>query len=352
MSESTDKLEKIAATIRNLLARAEDPRLEHEPERQAFRNKAEELMLKYRIEEENLIAEDQFSILPVVRTIKITNWRSDFYQDHHYMWVRTIEHTGCRYQARWNGHDLEATVIGYASDIRHAEALYQAAWLVMVAKLEPTVDPKLSDAENVYRLRSAGIERNRVAEMLWGSPLGKDGHAAHAKVGKLYASECQRRGEKPVVAGKGVNKMVFRSVYGEQFASRYAARLREARDAADSVGGGLVLKGRQERVDEAFYAEFPEEHPDRVRARREAAAAAREAKGEGEKGKAISKRSMTWTKKDQADYERRTYSAAAQAGYRAGRDAADAVEIQRTTPRAQRVETAPEAESTGIALGS
>lgn len=346
-SVSPETLSKMAARIRNLLTRAEDPRLEHEEERQAFFNKAEELRRKYKIAEEGLIATDQFSADVAVTKIVISSWHSPFWNDHLYMWNHTAAFAGVMSKAEFVGYDIVATVVGYTSDIQHAEGLYQAAWMMMAGKLEPKVDPKLSDADNVYVLRGAGIERNRVAQMLWGADLGKAGHSAHAKVGKLYAEACRARGEDPIVAGRGVNKKVYRELYGEEFARSFANRLRFARDATDSTGGTLVLAGREQRVKEAFWKEFPEEHPD-AKAAAAAEFAARLAEEAKTPGKKVAKREARWTKRDQDAWERRNFSAAAVAGRVAGKDAADRVEITRTSKRAQRVEAA---QSNGIALG-
>lgn len=359
MSESTstneeqvspEKLAKMASRIRNLLARAEDPRLEHEEERQAFFNKAEKLRRKYRIAEEHLIATDQFSADVIVSKVNISTWRSDFYQNHFGMWVHVARFAGVLSRISWEGDALVATVVGYGSDIQHAEALYQAAWLTMAARLEPKVDPNLSDAENVCVLRSAGIARNRIAQMMWGSSLGKEGHAAHARVGKLYAQACAERGEDPVVAGKGINKTVYRERYADGFQAQFASRLRLARDAADSVGGALVLPGREQRVKEAFWKQFPDEHPD-ARAKRQAEYDASRS-ADDSPAKVVKYRGPT--KADHARREREYYSAAALAGQQAGRSAADRVEIARTSQKAQRLEEGqPEPKtSSGIALGN
>lgn len=356
-----ERLEKIASQIRRMLAEADalesgDTSIyatENAKDEAAtaarvanLRAMAEKFMRDYRIEEEQLIAEDSFSITPVVRDITISNYRSDFYMDHLGLWVWTADHSEILFKANWSGYDLVVTAVGYASDIRHAEGLYQAAWLTMVAQLEPKVDTKLSDKENVYRLRSAGMERNKIASMLWNADLGKGGHAAHAKVGKLYAEACAERGERPVAAGKGLNKAVYRESYGDAFVSRFAERLRAARDAADSMGGTVALHGRKERVQEAYWERFPEEHPDARKAAREA----REAQ-EGNT-KAIKKKEPRWTKKQQADWDRRHNSVAARAGKGAGRIAADKVEIARTTEPTMRVEAEPSPNGRGIALGS
>jgi hypothetical protein len=350
VSESASKLDKIAERIRALIAKADATQDQFPEEAATYREKAEELQRRYQIEEEDLIAADPASVKPIVKKIVITTRDSDFYTDHHSLWYWTAEHTGIRYGARYVREGLQVVAVGYESDIRYAESLYQSAWLMMSSRLEPKVDPRESDLENVYRLRSSGMARNRVAQLLWDSPMGKDGHADHAKVGKLYAFACAERGEDPAVAGKGLNKEVFRARYAEAFVSRYANRLRASRDAVDSLAGLPALHGRKERVDEAFWAEFPDEHPDRIKERREAAAKAAAERKDDEKAVAKPAR---WTKADEARYNRNHNSAAAYAGQSAGRAAADAVELGRGAKKAQRVEPGAAApDSKGIALGN
>jgi hypothetical protein len=337
----------MAERIRNLLAKADATQDEFPGEAALFREKAEELMARHRVAEEDLIASDATALLPIVKKITITSRSSEFTQSHHSLWYWTAEHCGVQYGARYTRDGIEVTAVGYESDIRYAETLYQNAWLTMSSRLEPKVDPKESDPENIYRLRSAGLARNRVAQLLWDSPMGKDGHADHAKVGRLYAMACAERGEDPAVAGRGLNKEVYRSKYADSFVARYMDRLRASRDAVDSLGALPTLHGRKERVDEAFWAEFPHEHPDRVKERREAAEkAAAEA---GDDKKAVKPRK--WTMADQRQYERNHLSAAAYAGVSAGRAAADAIELGRGTKKAQRVEPSASA-SNGIALGN
>lgn len=350
VSESASKLDKMAERIRALIAKADATQDQFPEEAASYREKAEELQRRYQIEEEDLIAADPASIMPIVKRIIITTRASEFANSHHSLWYWTAEHCGVRYGARWTREGIQVTAVGYESDIRYAESLYQSSWLMMSSRLEPKVDPRESDLENVYRLRSAGLARNRVAQLLWDSPMGKDGHADHAKVGKLYAFACAERGEDPAVAGKGLNKEVFRRKYADSFVARYMDRLRASRDAVDSTGALPAIHGRKERVDEAYWAEFPDEHPDRVKERREAAEKAAAESGDDEK-KALKPRK--WTMADQRRYEREHLSPAAHAGVQAGRAAADAVELGRGAKKAQRVESGAAAPaSKGIALGS
>lgn len=364
MSESastavtTEKLEQMLAKVRKLLdaAEATERTAEREGDPEAaegyrksaanYRETAERIRRQYKIEEEQLIADDASVITPVVRDIVLCSYDSDFIVEFLRMWGVSAHHTGVLYQPKWVGRDMAVRAVGYASDIRSAEDLFQVARLVMADRLDPQVDPKLSDKENVYRLRSAGMERNRIANLLWGASLGAPGHKDHARVGKLYSEACRERGEAAVVAGKGINKKVFRAKYAESFSYRYAERLRATRDAVDSVAGALVLPGREKRVEEMFYAEFPELHPDARRA------AAERYRAEEASQPQKPKKERRWTRADQERYERENFSAAARAGQQAGRDAADRIEMSRTSKAAQRLEPEPSPNGRGIELGN
>ncbi len=348
-------LEKWAARIRHILAQADDAErnatsLSGKVDREAaaklaanWRASAERLIRKFRVAQEHLIATDQISAAPISKQVTISTGGSDFAKFHAYVWHDVAAHTGCRTVAKYAMVEgqlgIIATIVGYESDILIAEGLYQNAWLMMSSRLEPKVDTSVSDEENVYRLRSAGIERNRVAFMLWGSDLGKGGHAAHAKVGRLYAAACAARGEDAGVAGRGVNKEVFREAYARTFCSRYADRLKDARDAVDTSGGVVALHGRKARVDEAFYALFPEHRPETPEEREARLAEEREAAAK-KKGKSKAVKPYKGpTKKAVAEYNRRYRSGAARAGSASGEAAANSVDLERTSPRTQRVES-------------
>jgi hypothetical protein len=322
--------------IRKLTDLADDPRTpEHEAA--SARAKAEAMMREYRVEEEQLIAQDPTAIEPTLVVIDLSRKDSPYQSTYISMFANIAYHCGVLPTYRWGWSESErvvqAHVVGYESDLRYAEFLFTAARLVFSERMEPKVDPKLGDQVNAYRLRNAGIERPRISEMLWGTTQKAQ------QVTVLYKRECDARGEDAAVTGKTVSAKVFRAVYAESFNGALARRLRVARNAADSVGGALVLSGRQERVQEAFYAHFPEYRPSTEVAVPEKCKTceARKAKGLGP----CRAHSFRITKADQARYERMTYSPAAQAGRTAGKDAADAVQLNRAEP-AKRIEEHPE----------
>jgi hypothetical protein len=291
-------------------------------------------MREYRIAEEDLIAEDLSAILPISQKITLLERKSEY--DH---WYNSIfwyiaNHCGVRtttqfvYDRETREIQLQATVVGYASDIRYTEFLWNASRLMFSIKLEPSVDRSLSDQENVYRLRSAGIERNRISKLIWGDPS----HSNNSKVTRLYAKACADRGEDLAVAGRNISAKDYREVFARSFAYGIYDRLETARDAADSIGGGLVLHGRQERVDEAFYTIFPKRRPVPV-VEEETESDGKPVKADPDKP--VKHRPMS--KADRRKIERMHYSETAQRAASAGRSAADEVVIERVA-RAKRVE--------------
>jgi hypothetical protein len=323
MADLAGKMNMIAA----LIAKAEST--DFPEEAATYRAKAEELMARWRLEEEDLIRTSEGTILPVRRNVTIVSYASPFRHQYGWLFAAITRHVGVRYVGRWNSATQEyfADVFGYDIDIRLLELIYNAARLVFAANLEPEVDTKLSDQDNVYRLRSAGIARNRIAQMLWGADLGKAGHSAHAKVGALYRAACAERGEDAAVSGREVNAKTYREVYAREFVSSVERRLRVARDAADAAVGALVSVDRGKRVDEAFYAAYPQYRP-------------QETPPEPTGKVKPAKPSKGLSKSDLAYFHRNYYGPTARVARRAGETAAEQVDLQRA-PRATRVESTP-----------
>jgi len=319
-------LDVILNKISGLLNVAEDPATP--PEAAAtYRAKAEELMRKYRIEQEQLLAQDATAVEPILSIIDLCRIRSTRYAYWYSVFIGQIaEHCGVKVHTNNYFHPTEgwinqAALVGYEGDVRYAEYLFNAARLVFINRIDVNPDPSLSDAVNVFRLRSAGWNRYEIADALWGS---RD--ATHTtRATKMYRAECARRGVEEMVAGRGVNVKTFRFGFANGFRNGLHAQLREARDGADSLGGAVQLHGREERVAEAFYGFFPQLRPVEIEIQETTPAKKSRKKG--------------WTQADEARYQRYHYSAEARAGAALGRDAASEVEVDRSS-RAQRVEEA------------
>jgi hypothetical protein len=266
MTETTTATtEKMLERIAALLAKADGTDNAHEAD--AFRAKADELMAKYRIADEEVRQSRLASgtaAQPIVRLFPA--WRagspySDKYWEMLY-WV--CDHIGVRVTGKGTtrGDDdtlmRQVVLVGFDSDVEYAQRLYLSVALHFSATLEPKYNPALSDEENVYRLRNAGIERGRIGEIMgWGG----EGTKGPGRVTATYKKGCQAKGEDPRVIGRSINAKTYRSSFATAYSERIWTRLYEMRLASGLESGAIVLRGRREAVDEAFYELRPDLRP-------------------------------------------------------------------------------------------
>jgi hypothetical protein len=314
---SNEKLDSMMRKITALLSRADHPNTPEE-EASSARAMAERLMQKYRIEESELIASGALNdelYKPGSKIIVMCPAESPFYNNYYNMLYYIAQHAGIRLHYKWGSdpdtgvYSLCGVMVGYEADIRFAETLYNNARLIFADRMEPKPKPDLSDMDNVYRLRSAGMERIKIAKIMgWG-----DTGSATAKVTNLYKKACKARGEEPALTGRGVSVSAYKEAYARAFTNTLYTNLTNARNAAAQEGGAgtLVLADRKERVDEAFYKLYPQLRPDNLPKNRSASASRRSG----------------WTAADQRRYERQ-FSKAGQAGANAGKRAANEVDVQ------------------------
>lgn len=318
MTKITDtKLAKVLHQIRTMLDMA-DRESTPPGEAAAARARAEHLMREYRVEEEQAIAQDPQTLAPITVTIDVSDSK-EFGNSYYSLLHWIADHVGVKVRAVWAYDEairrsvIKATVVGYESDIRMAELLFTNARLAFSDHLEPKPDSTLGDQLNCYRMRRAGMERNKIANILWGSAF--DDGPAHGKVAKLYKAQCELLGEEPALSGRGVQAKLYREQYATGFVQRMFRRLRDAREGADKIGGLPALHGRQARVDEAFYAIFPDARPVPP-----STAVARSDKP------AKAPKARKWTAADERRYQRGNRPEA-QAARTAGAGAADTVAI-------------------------
>lgn len=316
------KLDKMMRQIKQMLVLADHPNTpEHEAD--LARANAERLMQKYRIEESELIESGALAseaVTPGVQDIHVAPWTSEFYNTYWSILHYIADHCGVRMAQTTTAYldgvgYLTASLVGYEADLRYADVLFTNAKILFAERMEPKPLDSLSDEDNVYRMRSAGMERIRIARLLGYG----DTTSATAKVTRLYKKACEARGEHAVLTGKGNSVTAFREAYSLAFVSELANRLWTARNAVESDSKAMVLVGRKEAVDEAFYKRFPHLRP----------IPADRAIGENAKSKKVRQYRTT-----QADLKRmeRLSGAMGQAGRQAGRKAASEVSIHQSTP--------------------
>jgi hypothetical protein len=320
--------------VRALLAKAESAlALGNNGEAASYQAKAEELMVKYRIAEEEALATDPGSSAPVWKTITVMEgWDGEMGPWYITAISCIVRHTGCRTRAYiGENDDTVADLVGYEGDVRFAEFLWTAVLLTFTTRINPTWDRNLPESENVYRLRNAGLERRVIADAAWGPGAG---HVAanRSKIQRIYLRECARRGEEPRATGLAHDTRTYREAYARTFVGHLNSRLMAARDAVDSINGGVVLHGRADRVDEAFYVRYPHLRPSTPT--EPVAPSAPCAKCTPER----QCRKHRVTAAQMREYRRRYTSASARAGAVNGRAAADDVNLVRGTTSAHRAE--------------
>ena len=278
MSEDTtttevpeSKLDSTLRKVQGLLAKAEHPNT-GPAEAEAFRAKAEELMQRYRIEEHMLIKSGSGEMKPVLKTWGVCESNSVFYNTLYTLMSICARHAGVKMTYKWgpdpdNGgkHSLLAQLVGYESDVRYAIMLYVSLHMTFSARMEPKYDPNLSDADNVYALRGAGVERWRIAQIMGWAPEGLQDPAIakeSARVTKVYKQACEARGEDPLLVGRGNSVKAYKESYTDAFVTTINNRLyRMQMEAGVNNAGELVLADRKTRVQEAFYEFFPDLKP-------------------------------------------------------------------------------------------
>jgi hypothetical protein len=224
-------------------------------------------------------------------------------------------------------------------------------------RIDPVWDDTLPVETNIHRMRRAGHTRREIAQRAFG-----DGGLAlnRTKVQRIYVAQAKAAGEDPVAAGLGFQAKDYRRSYAQEFISHLSRRLRTARDAANATGGVVVLAGRAERVQEAFYTHVPEARPSTEPSREFA-----DPTLTCDRCKALRRKELTkpqelqrppsevtcqdhnwmkprkWTQADEDRWQRKYNGVSARAGRASGREAADGVALRGTSsPTANRLDAA------------
>lgn len=327
------KLKDMLRKVQGLLAQADHPNTPV-PEAKTFRDKAEALMYRYRIDEAAIVpgGGSAGELVPEWAEWRICNYGSEFLNHYHHIAQACARHLGLRLvfattevqedervQA-WTSTYI-ANVCGYPSDLIIGEALYTSCAVAFQQKLEPTVDPSLSDQVNCYNLRSAGMEGWRIAQAVWGS----DDRALRVKARKLFQKEAEARDEDPaVLRGQGNSVKTFREDYANGFSWEISGRLTAMRQSRGEDERGLVLFSRAENVNEFFYERYPHYRP--ASGTNKPYRDPREGCAKCAKAKSGYCRDHQWLKPSMARGKTRSTNMAA---YRRGSDAAQGVDLGR-----------------------
>ena len=269
MTEVTEsKLDGIMRKLQALMERADHPATP-EAEADACRQKADAMMLKYKIESVKAGGGKANGTTPEWAEMAVGFSGSEFANYHRHIAGEVVRHVGGRavMETEWvdatAGYRRWLKVCAFPSDLRYGELLLLQCLNEFGKRLEPKYDANLSDAENVYNMRAAGMERGRIGAVMWGKKyLENEFKAQNRKVTKLFKEECARRGEdSSMMLGRGNNMAAFRLAYAEGFVQTISTRLARMRANRGAEASGLVLADLSERVNEAFYEKYPKLRP-------------------------------------------------------------------------------------------
>lgn len=349
------KRDKMLERARNMLARAEHPNTP-EAERELCYSRYNKLVQDYAIEEAELEAAltaeqrqtpeaKQFRMPPSTLAAK---WRTVVGEICRTYRCRATFKEYSEYvteESRTVRSD-EYTIVGFPSDIAFVEMLVTSTFFTFVTQLNPRWDSSLTFEHNVYRYKQAGRKWEEIANAA--NSLGvfvpwPDG----GRLIRAYKTHCKLVGEEPT--NHTQRHGAYRESFADGFVQRLGARLEQMRqDNLQGSGKELVLL-RGPQVDDAFYDLFPWARPmsaeerelleQQEREARERAAREREemlAKmSESQKAALFRKeeRERLRSAKEDDKYWRRMEREEAKtkdsAGKRAGRAAADKVNIER-----------------------
>jgi hypothetical protein len=220
---SNDKKAKILERVRALLAKADSTTFPAEAD--AFRSKADKLMVAYTIEQWELAQSNNGNegSKPVVREVAFTWWLESNRRDELWsLFTSAAKHCRCVVAVRgYKYRSHEIPVIGLNSDLDYMDILFTHLMLQMGKGLEPHVDSDLPLLENLAVMKEAGVKWQRIGELL--HEAGQLEEPYSRKVGvrftKLYKDFCEENNRE--------RNLVSPSVYQRSYAMGFVRELNE-----------------------------------------------------------------------------------------------------------------------------
>lgn len=253
--------DKVLARVRKLLERAEhEATPEHEAD--SARQMADDLMLKYAIEQADLDASRPAAQRMTPEVLKIDIIRADSAVKQWMVNVVMYLVGHCRSRVvfhglgeEWTYGNTSATVIGYESDLRYFELLFTVIQLHFSGAVDPKRDDSISFEENCYRFHEAGITYRKMVHMLFPEVPHSDNPEIRKMGGRCktgYRKACKARGEEP----RGIpNPDIYQKSFARAYSFRIWERLQAMERNQSAVSTALVR--RTESVAEKVVELFP-----------------------------------------------------------------------------------------------
>lgn len=304
---------KLMETVRLLLARAEHPNTPPEEADTALR-RANALMARHAIDEA-LVRATQTARERRAPVVEKWNWASAHtgYGAH----LRSMLEAIARYNRVRVHIELYApygvTVVGFREDVDWVQMLYTNCYLTFMGRVNPKWDPEASLDANIYTYKIAGygwfeiwvkmveamglsdvvewrwpnwkrdadnvraypeyVERYKAAGIPCGPPVTVPDASARADNNwmlRAYRRHAKKIGDTQIVSTQRLKayKLSFAQGFADEIERRLARMDAESREAVGSAPGAeLALRDAWVDIEEAFYAEYPDSHPDAIRER-------------------------------------------------------------------------------------
>lgn len=270
--------DKIMKKVERLLTLASHPGTPPE-EAQAAQEKADAIMIEYKIERANLnldqeesvvrqnIVEREFTDLGI--KIEAVGSARDFSSEYNVIGtiggirMNVFNHAGCHLWGR--------KLVGYEEDVIYAEFLWLCIFSEITSLMYPKWDDRLGFDENVYRIKTAGYSWSQVREMgLRKEAADKSGPLTAKNAGSKLRTAFRRHAGtigQEVLPGRqqpsspGLWRESFVQSFSTRMSQRFAAM--KAKQEEYSSGSNLPALLRDEDIlRKEFYDRIPEANPD------------------------------------------------------------------------------------------
>lgn len=238
-------------------------------EQKLLLEKADELMLKYSIDQMQLQDPNRPSTAPrikgtepILRDIPMSFEGADYYVQHamQSMFRAVAKHLFVRVGSTVGN---TAKCVGYPADLDFLEMFYLRIKLHMVSNLNPKVEPEEDWVANVTKLKNAGYKWERIHRMM-------DFHPTYPYAGRPWDRKfplarkmkeyCEKYGIERNTASNLDN---WRWDFISGYVYRLNERFRETREATMRTNDLLpaLLNDKRSDVEEAFFNFFPDLRP-------------------------------------------------------------------------------------------
>jgi hypothetical protein len=249
--------EKILTRVQKLLDKANADGTT-EAERQAFLDKADELMIKHTIDAAMLNA--SLTKNERRKPVKEHFSAADANAPHWEKFRTVLRHIAylhrCRVVFHYSG---DCTLFGFHEDVEYVKMKWLNVYLHFSKSINPHWDTKLSVGANAYNFHRAGTAWTDVE----GVCLNAGVKYNVKQLRSAYRAHCAAIGEEPKRMTQ--SNFYYKEAFAEAFKVRMCARIMDlmaARDDQTANAGALVaVKDLGLEVDELFYETYPNFRP-------------------------------------------------------------------------------------------